>query len=82
MQLHEPGARLDPQLVDEDRAGVAVRLQRLGLPTGAVEGLHQQAAGSLPKRMLRDEALQLAHDIGVAAERELGLDPPLDGQQP
>ena len=37
------------------------------------------AAQPLPERMLRDESLELRHELGVAAELEIGFDPLLEG---
>ncbi len=49
-------------------------MQRLGLAVGAVEGEHELAPEPLPQRMPSDERLQLADELSVAAEREVGLD--------
>ena len=41
VEVVELGARFDPELLDEDLAGVAVGLQRVGLAAAAVEREHQ-----------------------------------------
>ena len=44
VQLLERRAWLDPELADEGPTRVVVRLERIGLPTRAVEREHQLAA--------------------------------------
>ncbi len=80
MQVGQPGARLDAQLVDEHRAGLPVGAERVRLATGPVEGRHQETVGALAERMLGDELLELAHDVGIAPESEVRFDPPLECQ--
>ena len=41
MQALELGAGLDAGVLDEDLAGVAVDLERLGLPSAAIQREHQ-----------------------------------------
>ena len=82
VQLLERRARLDPELVDERAPRVLVHLERLGLPARPVEREHQLAAEPLAQRMLRDERLELADELGVAPELELGVDPLLERRQP
>ena len=80
MQVGQPGAGLDAELVDEHRAGVAVGAERVRLAAGPVEGRHQETAGALAERMLGDQLLELAHDVGMAPEGEVRFDPPLERQ--
>ena len=68
-------ARLQPELLGERQAALLVDVQRLGLAVRAVEREHELAAQPLAQRMPRDERLELADELGVAAEREIGLDP-------
>ena len=75
-------ARLEAELLDQRLARVLVDLQRLGLPTRAVEREHQLGAEALPERMRRRQRLELRHELGVAAGREPGLDPVLDRRHP
>ena len=53
---------------------LAVGLERLGLAPGAVEREHLLAAQPLAQRMLADERLELAGDLGVAAAGEVRVD--------
>ena len=82
MQLAEGRARLDPELVHQRAAGVLVGLERLGLPAGAIEREHQLRAQPLAQRILGDERLQLADELGVAAGLEVGVDALLEHGQP
>ena len=74
--------RIDAQLVGEHAAGRLVQVQRVGLATAGVEGAHQLRAQPLPERILRDQALQLDHDRGVLAAKQVRLDPVLHRRQP
>ena len=82
MQLLKSRRRLDPELLDERPARVLVRLERLGLPSAAVERKHQLSARPLPERVLAHDRLELADELGGTAELELGLDSLLDRSQP
>ena len=66
--------RLDAEPFDERAVRVAVGGERVGLAAGAVERQHQLAAQALPQRMCLDQRLELPGDLGVAADREIGLD--------
>src|SRR5581483_10433189 len=78
LELPELAARLDPEPVDERAAGRLVGLERLGLAPGAVEHEHQLAAEALAQRLGGDETLELADDVELAAELDVGFDPQLD----
>ena len=67
VQLLQVATRLDSELVDENPAALAVRLQRLRLPPGAIEGEHVLAAQPLAHRILLDEALELADQLRMDA---------------
>ena len=53
------GSRLEPELFDEDVAGVAVGCQRVRLAAAAVEREHQLRVQPLTPRVLRDVPLQV-----------------------
>ncbi len=72
-------ARLEAELLRERAASLLVGLQRLRLPTRAVEGEHQLPPGPFAQRMLDDERLELDDELLVASELEIGLDPLLLG---
>ena len=73
MQLLQERARLDAERVDERLATQPIRLERLRLSARPVEREHQLAAEALPQRMLADERLEIADELAVTAEGELGL---------
>ena len=77
LELPQRRAGLQAELGSQPRRGTAVRVERLRLPAAAVEREHQLAEQVLAVGMGRDERLELADYLPVAAERELGLDPRL-----
>ena len=81
LQLLERGAGIDPELVDERLSRDPVVLERLGLAAGPVLREHELRQQALAQGVLGDERLELGHELGVLAEREVGVDPPLDRQQ-
>ena len=68
-------ARLDAELFGEHGPGLPVDVERLRLTPRSVKRKHQLAAKALPERMLRDQRLQLSHQLLVAAECQIGVDP-------
>jgi hypothetical protein len=81
LQVTQRTARLEPEFLDQKAPRLPVALERVRLTTGAVERQHQLPAQSLVIGMLRDQRLEPGNDLGVAADRELGLDQILlDGQ--
>ena len=79
MEVVELGAGLDPELVDEDVAGVAVGLERVGLAAAAIQGEHQVRVQPLAPRVLGRELLKLTDQFGVAPGGQVGVDAHLDG---
>ncbi len=57
---------------------VAVGVQRLALTPGSIQGEHELPAQALAQRLRRHEPLQLRHELGTAAHRQIGLDAILD----
>jgi len=74
-------ARLETQLLGQHAPRLFVHAQRVRLSSGAIEREHQLAAQALPERVLRNETLQLGRDCIVAAERQIGVDPHLQGAE-
>ena len=68
-------ARLDAEVVDERLPRLGVRVERIGLPVGAVEGEHLLRAEPFPQRVLAHQQAQLTEDVLVAAEFEVAVDP-------
>ena len=58
-----------------------VDLERVGVAAGAVEREHELGVGALAQRLLPRQRLELAHELGMAAEREVGVDPSLQAGQ-
>ncbi len=73
MHAAQERARLEAELLDEQLPALAIDLERLRLPTGAVEREHQLRPEPLPERMLANERLELRDEVGVSADRELRL---------
>ena len=80
MELAQPGARLQPELVAQQRAELAVGLERLGLPTAAIEREHQQLPGPLAVRLRQRERTRVPADGLVVSEVELGGEALLEGR--
>ena len=78
LELAELGAGVDAELLDEGLTRGAVRGERVGLPARAVEREHELRARALAERLGLDERLELGHELGVSAEREVRLDALLD----
>lgn len=70
----ERRAGLDPELVHEELPRLLVGGEGLGLPSSPVEGEHELAAQPLAIRVPRDERLELGHELGTAAQREVEVD--------
>ena len=81
LELPERRPGVDAELLDERPASALEPLQRVGLPAAAVQREHQLAAQALAKRVLRDERLELRHQLVVAAERQLSVDAILDRRE-
>ena len=82
LELAQPLARLDTELLDERPPGVLVGLERVRLPVAPVQRQHELRARALAVRMLGGEPLKGWHDLSVAAERKFGLDQLLEGAHP
>ena len=71
-------AGVQSELAGEVRADAVVDVQRVACAAGAVQGEHELRAGPLARGMLVAEELELADDLLVAPEREVGVDPALE----
>ena len=81
LELPQPPARLDPELLDQRATRSSVRIQGLGLAPGPVEGEHELLAGALAKRLRGDERLKLADELGMSPAVEVGLDAILEDRE-
>jgi hypothetical protein len=81
LQLLELPARLDPELLDEHTASLAVGGKCLRLPARAVEGEHELGTRPLAERLLRDVGLELTDEGRVAVKCEVRLEALLERRQ-
>jgi hypothetical protein len=77
----ELGPGLDAQLLDQPLACPGKGRQRVGLPPAAVQRGHELRPQPLPQRVGVGQLPQLAHQLGVPAQREIGLDAALQRLQ-
>ena len=82
LELLELDARLQSELVDEERASAAVDLESFRLPARPIQRKHQLRPEPLAVGVLLDERLELGDERRVAAECELGVDALLDRAEP
>ena len=81
LEAAQLGPGLDPDLLGQRLARLAVGLQGLGLAPGAVEGEHALGVEALVERVLGEQRLERADHLGVSPRRELGVDRELDRAQ-
>ena len=74
-----PGA--DSDGVDQSSARLAIRLHRLRLTSGAIEGEHALGMEALVRRMLGDQRIELRDDLPVPPRGQFGFDRCLDRQE-
>src|SRR6185369_10076451 len=71
LQLPQLRAGLDAELVHVQLARLAVELERVGLPPGAVQREHQERAWTLTQRLARDQLLELRNDRLARLDRRV-----------
>ena len=81
LEIAQRCARLEPEPLRQLAARRAVGVERVRLAVVAVERKHQLVPEVLPQRVPRDERLQLGDQVGLAAEREVGVEALLEGGQ-
>ncbi len=82
MQLTQGAAWLDPELVHEGSSRLLVGVEGFALTPTAVQREHELTAQPLAQGLLRDQGLELTDEVGVPAEREVGLDPLFERNDP
>ena len=75
------GARLQSELRVQRGAGALVQLESFTLPARAVESDHHLRDEALAVMVLVDERTKLTHQVVVASEGEIGIDPLLERTQ-
>ena len=78
----EVGRRLEPGLVAQDGSVGLVLAQRVGLPAGGEQRLHEQRHGSLAERVGRPHPVQIRDRPLVLTQRHHHLGALLDSHQP
>ncbi len=73
--------RVDPQFLDQDAARPSVRSQRLALPSRPIKSEHLLRPETLPQGMLGGERFQLADQVPVQPECQVGVDARLQRRQ-
>ena len=68
-------AGLDPLLLDEDAPDAPVSGHGIGLPTAPVQGDHQLGPEPFAVGVPRHQRLELGHDLCVASECQIDVDP-------
>ena len=81
LQALELFAGVQAEVVDEHVAGVLVLGQCVGLPAAAIQGEHQLRPQTLAVGMLDDQRAELGHDLAMATQREIRVDPGLERTQ-
>jgi hypothetical protein len=77
----EPLSRLEAKLLREQAPPLLIDVESLRLAPRAVEGEHQLGSEALTQRVLADEHANLGDELRVPAQREVGIEPLLDGAQ-
>jgi hypothetical protein len=81
-ELLECLLRIEPKLVHQPRSSLLVHREGVGLTPSAVEHDHQQRRRPLTERLVPDECLELADDLGMAPERQIDLEALLERHEP
>jgi len=66
------GARFDAEFIMQGGPRALVDLERLGLAPGPVQGQHELGMQALPVWVIREQRAEVAGDLRVAAEGEVG----------
>ena len=82
LQPPQIGAGLDADLLNERLPGLTVRVERVGLPAGAIQREHPLQVQLLAQRLLEHQPLELADHLAVPARGQVTVDRQLDRRQP
>jgi hypothetical protein len=75
LELLQGSARLQTELVAKPGDAPLIGGERIGLSTRSIEREHELLQQVLAEGMLGTETFDLRHDLPVAAERQVGVDP-------
>ena len=81
LELAQRRTRLEPVLVAQQRAELAIAGERIGLAPGPVQREQALALQPLAQGLCRSESVELGHQIRMGAERELGIHALLEHRQ-
>ena len=73
---------IEAEVFAKPSAAVLIGPERFRLAAGSVEREHELGSEPLAERMLGHERLELADELGVAAQLEVGVDPCLQRREP
>src|SRR6266498_4630898 len=79
LELLQPLARLDPELLDQRLPRLTVRRECFGLSPGAIEGDDELGAEVLAVMILGDQDFELGDQLAGSPESEVGLETVLQG---
>lgn len=82
LQLMQLRTGFEAKLINQAPTGRLEGAERVSLAPGAIQSEHHARDQPLPQRVLLDEPLELGHQLGAVAERELRLEPRLKRAQP
>jgi hypothetical protein len=81
-EIAQLGAGFETELLAEHASSSTERSKRLGLTPGAVEGEGEASVQPFTQRVFGNKRLQLADDMAMASEGEVGVDARLDSGKP
>ena len=76
------GRRLDPELVADRATEPLEGAQRLGLPTGTIQGVHQLYHGPFAQRFVLHQLFQLTDQLAGEPALQVRLDSSLERLDP
>ena len=82
LELPERERGFDAERLHERASRIAIRRERVRLPSRAIESEHELGAEALTEWVPAHQQLELGDELGIAAEGEIHLDPFLEGLEP
>jgi hypothetical protein len=82
LEFAEVLSGLEPELFYERPSGVLVRVERLGLPSRAIERKQPLPDQALSRRVLTSQRLELAHEVSVPGAGEIVVDSIFERRDP
>ena len=82
LELLQREPRIAPELLPQTCARVGHHRERISLSPTPMQGEHEQTSQPLAQRVLAHQPLELGDQLGVAANREIGVEAQLERDQP